>query len=703
MPFQPVARTLSLSVLMASTIAVASESAPPAMEELVVTGQLSAFGATRSATPILETSRSVSVISQDEFRARGALTLDDALTFTAGVTGDAFGFSTRGDFASVRGFDAAEYRDGQQVLFGFYNNTRSDIYMLEQVEVLKGPASVLFGKGTPGGIINASSKLARPDVESEVLLDIGDEDRRQLSVDYGTHLGGNVYARLVGIYRDADTQVNFVNDDALILMPSITWTDGRTRLTAMVEYADRDSDTSNQFLPLTGTACVDGAVTVSPATICANANGERIAYDAYMGEPGFNRYDTTSTLVSLLGSHVFNDVMSLDAVVRYKDGEADYRQAWISFTGAGFPRVNDDGVGPRSFYISEAGSEQLAIDLRTRFDFDTGPLNHEIFVGAFWQDVETDNDSLFLYGQGQFDTYAPVYGFVPAAITAGASVADGPASQTDDLGFYVNDQISIGGWKLNLGARFDDTETRSATTSQSDQETSLSIGLLYAFESGFSPYASWAESFQPVVGLNTATGEPLKPRQGEQFELGVKYQPPGTRTYVTLAWFDIEETNLPNPSALVTSPDQQQEGVGSVDGFEIEAQTRIGDWSLEGNFTLLNTRSAEGVPFDSTPEEMVSLWVQYEPSRGRLQGLRTGVGMRYAGGNESNDVPAGVRVTTDGYTVFDALVGYTLGQWDFTLNLRNLADDNYQSTCLARGDCFPSEDRSILGRLAWRM
>lgn len=703
MPINRYPGAVATALLLSATVAAAAETTQQPLEEIVVTGRLTAFGATRSATPILETARSVSIISQEEFRARGALTLDDALTYTAGVTGDAFGFSTRGDFASVRGFDAAEYRDGQQVLFGFYNNTRSDIYMLEQVEVLKGPASVLFGKGSPGGIINASSKLARPDVDGEILLDIGDEDRRQVSVDYGRHLGGNFYGRVVGIYRDSDTQIDFVTDDALILMPSLTWTNGRTSVTAMVEYADRDSDTSNQFLPLTGTACVDGNVTVSPASICANSNGEMIEYDSYMGEPGFNRYDTNSTLVSLLGSHEFNDIASIDAVIRYKDGEADYRQAWVSFTGAGFPRVDADGVGPRSFYVSEARSEQFAVDVRTRFAFDTGPLNHEVFVGAFWQEVETDNDTLFLYGQGTFDTYDPQYGFVPPTIAAGATVADGPASKTDDLGFYVNDQISIGQWKLNLGARFDDTETRSPTASQSDQETTLSVGLLYAFESGISPYASWSESFQPVIGLNSATGEPLEPRRGEQYELGVKYQPPGTRTYVTLAWFDIEESNLPNPSALVTSPDQQQEGVGSVDGIELEAQTRIGDWSVEANVTLLNTRSAEGVPFDSTPEEMVSAWFQYEPSRGRLEGLRAGLGIRYAGGNESNNVPAGVRVTTDGYTVLDALLGYRRGNWDFTLNLRNLADENYQSTCLARGDCFPSEDRSVLGRVAWHL
>ncbi|MEM1264291.1 MAG: TonB-dependent receptor plug domain-containing protein, partial [Pseudomonadota bacterium] len=139
---------VALSAVAAGPV-VAQENDDETIETIVVTGALSEFGASKSATPILETARSISIETQVQFRDKGALTLDDTLNYTAGVVGDTFGFSTRGDFPQVRGFDAAEFRDGQQVLFGFYNNTRSDVYMLEQVEILKGPASVLYGKGTP--------------------------------------------------------------------------------------------------------------------------------------------------------------------------------------------------------------------------------------------------------------------------------------------------------------------------------------------------------------------------------------------------------------------------------------------------------------------------------------------------------------------------------------------------------------------------
>ena len=690
-------------IITSLTLSVSATAAEDVIEEIVVTGELTHFGATRATTPILETSRSVAIIDEQTFRSRGALTLDDTLSYTAGVIGDTFGFSTRGDFPKVRGFDAAEYRDGQQVLFGFYNNTRSDVYMLEQVEVLKGPASVLYGKGTPGGIVNAISKVARTETVNEVLLDYGENSRQQIALDYNFAFSDNLYARLVGVYRDSDTQVDRVADDALVLMPSLTWQSESTSLSFLFEFADREGDTAHQFLPLTGTACATGEVVVAPTSTCASATGNEIASATYLGEPGFNQFDTQSTLFSVLGSHRFNDSVSLEGVARYKQGEADYQQSWISFVGAGNPRVDASGNGIRSFYASDADSEQLAIDLRARFDFETGSVSHELFVGLVHQDVTTDNDTQFVYGQGSLNIYRPTYGGLPVSFTDGTPLFDGPAADTRDLGWYVNDQLSMGNWRVNVGIRVDDTRTQSAGASQEDDETSLSAGVLYAFESGFSPYLNYAESFEPVIGVNSVTGDFLRPREGNQFEAGIKYQPEGSRTYITMAYFDIEESNLPNPSSLITSPTLQQEGVGEVQGFEIQAQTRSGDWYLEGALTTLDTLSAEGIPFDSIPELQVSSWVQYEPIDGQLAGFRFGFGARYVDENESNDLTAGVRVVTDGYVVADALLGYETDQWDASINIRNLTDESYYGTCLARGDCFPGEARSVVGRIRFRL
>ena len=155
-------------------------------------------------------------------------------------------------------------------------------------------------------------------------------------------------------------------------------------------------------------------------------------------------------------------------------------------------------------------------------------------------------------------------------------------------------------------------------------KTSFSAGLLYAFDFGLSPYLSYAESFEPVLGDDAVTGQPLKPQEGEQWEAGVKYQPAGTQTYITLAYFDIEQSNLGNPLSLEGQISSQQEGVAEASGFELEALTTLGDWYLEGNLSVLDTEDVNSNPFDSVPEEQASAWVQYEPSSGFFANGRVG-------------------------------------------------------------------------------
>ncbi|MEO1427048.1 MAG: TonB-dependent receptor plug domain-containing protein, partial [Pseudomonadota bacterium] len=196
------------------------------IDQIIVIGETKRFGATKSETPIVETPRSVSIITSDEFLDFGALTLSNVLNYTAGVTGNAFGIATRGDSATIRGLDAPEYQDNLQVNFGFFNNARADIYTLEQVEVLKGPASVLYGQAAPGGIVSTVSKIAGQDkLGKEFLGTAGNFERYQASLDLGFDLSGDGTwtARFVGVYRDSGTQFDFVDDDAIVIAPSLTY------------------------------------------------------------------------------------------------------------------------------------------------------------------------------------------------------------------------------------------------------------------------------------------------------------------------------------------------------------------------------------------------------------------------------------------------------------------------------------------------
>ncbi|MCY7297356.1 TonB-dependent siderophore receptor [Alteromonas sp. a30] len=688
----------SAFIALISTSAIADEQDSESVEHIQVVGSVNKFGALKDDIPLLETARSVSIETADDFAIKGMLTLDDTLVYSSGVVGEMFGFSTRGDFASVRGFDAPEYRDGMQSLSGNYNNTRPELFTLEQVEVLKGPASVLFGPGSPGGIINIVSKRPKAEIENEVQLEVGSFNRTQVAADLSLNNDDNsVMTRFVTLYRDSDTQISQVNDDSFVFAPSVTFTPSdATSISLLGDYTSRKSDTAQQFLPLTG-------------TLLPSASGEKISNTAYLGEPGFNVFDTESWALTLLAEHRLNDTWSLDLSSRYRDGESTYNQTWIAFLGSGVPRIDENGNGARTWYQSRGFSTQFQFDARARATFDLGESMHRILVGVSHQRIENRQDSSRLRGfnfatgmpdGGLINVFNPVYGNQPEL----PEIQRGQETEDRIFGVYIHDQINWHNWIFNAGVRFDDvSKDQGANAEDADEnETSFSASILYQFDNGVSPYFNYSESFQPVFGIDNVTGDALKPESGEQMELGVKWQPTGTQHFITLAAFDIELSNLSNPAALPDAP-SQQEGVSEVQGAEIEA---FFDWdavTLELNAMTLDSEEQNGFQRSSIPEKAASAWLSYSPAN--IEGLTTGLGVRYVGENQSTGANAltglPLTITTPGYTVFDVAVSYRWSQFEASLNVKNVTDKEYYATCLARGDCFAGEERGVTARFSY--
>ncbi len=676
------------------------------LDKIVITGNFSRYSAIKSDTPVMEMARSVSIENEQQIIDKGAASLDDTFVYSAGVTGKPYGFSTRGDWVKVRGFDVPQYQDSLQSLFGNYNNTRPHLYTLEQVEILKGPASVLYGKGSPGGIINVVSKLPKEESHTEMFLEAGSFDRKQFGFDSTGALDekGQWLYRLVAVYRDTDTQVDHVSDKTRVFAPSITWlpTDD-TSLTLLLNHTSTDSDTGAQFLPLAGT--------LTPAP-----NGQTLDTGTYTGDPDYNHYNAETTSVTLLAEHQLTQDWMLEVTSRYTDAKADYQQAWTSFIGGDRYVYNPDGslykggLVPRTFYRNDATSEQYAIDARLRAGFLTGDLEHELLIGAQYQDVETGKGGYYaaavgfdfatrgpdaLFGdQFWLNPFNPDYGNVPPEALLNSLYKDGPVTNTIDRGIYFSDLISLDNWRFTLGVRIDEAESETGGKTQKDDAISSSAGVLYQFENGVSPYFSYAESFEPVIGDNGG-GEPLQPQEGRQFELGVKYQPDGFPMLLTASYFDIRQSNLSDPSSLPGNIEQQS-GEAEVKGVELEALAKLGDFNLEVNLSKLDTRSAKGFQLASVPENQASAWLGYRPA-GDWAGFKSGAGIRHMG----ESYGGADTIKTDAYTLADFMMGYETGQWDLTLNLRNLADKKYNASCLSRGDCFPGERRSIVTRLRY--
>src|SRR5690606_33304900 len=226
------------------------------------------------------------------------------------------------------------------------------------------------------------------------------------------------------------------------------------------------------------------------------------------------------------------------------------------------------------------------------------------------------------------------------------------------------------------------------------------VGLSYLLDNGLAPYISYSESFQPVIGLNPVTNQPYIPLEGKQWELGIKYQPPGSRSLYTAAVFDLREQNrrMPDPDNPINT---LQAGETRSRGLELEALASVTDnWDLIGNYTYTDTGVLEGSEAEqghrlaSVPEHMASLWSQHLFALFGIPGFTAGAGVRYVGASwDGMD-----ELKTPSTNLFDAMIGYNRNNWGLALNATNLADERYYTTCLARGDCCLAPRRADQSR-----
>ena len=258
------------------------------------------------------------------------------------------------------------------------------------------------------------------------------------------------------------------------------------------------------------------------------------------------------------------------------------------------------------------------------------------------------------------------------------------------------DQISYENWRVTLGLRHDRVDNDTGVTEQDDTQTSYSAGILYRFDNGISPYLSYAESFETVVGLDNNNNQ-LKPEEGRQYEAGIKYELSSIPGFITLAYYDIEVSNLPNPNGL---PDEaaQQQGVTTIEGVELEGRVDFGQITAQFAASVLDAEDPNGFSLSAQPDSNASLWVNYSPLE--LEALTVGAGIRYVG--ESVSENGVIRYDTPSYTLGDLMVSYELSDnLNLQLNVRNVTDKKYLTSCLFRGDCFPGVRRTVNASLTY--
>jgi len=636
---------------------------------MVVTGEAQI---TKTAAALAELPRSVSVITDAQLAVQDIGTIAEATRYTPGIRSERWGFEPRLTFIQIRGFDATTtglYRDGLQLRNpGFAVGYNLEPYGAERIEVLRGPASVLYGAGSPGGLVNYVTKKPTSVPIREIELEGGSYDRIQGKLDLSGPLGQDFGYRLTGLIRDAGTQVNFVQNDRIFVAPTFTWEPSeRTRVTFLGHYKD-DESRASQALPAAGL--------LSP-----NPNGE-LPVDRFTGEPEVDRYDRSDYTAGYIVRHHLSDAWTLRQNLRYYDIELD------DVTVFTMGLQDDQRTIDRALFESFGEANGFALDNQAEFELTTGTVGHTLLGGLDFQTVDAASLQTF-GGAPTLDIFDPRYGQpVPAAPV----FLDNTTDQRQ-LGLYLTDRIVIAdGWTVSLAGRHDWARTEVTdnlggdSTVQDDQAFTVQAGLLYESAIGLTPYASYAESFLPALGTDEA-GEPFDPERGRQWEVGLKYEPSTWNGLITVALFDLTRDDFIqfDPETFL----QVQTGQIGSRGLEIEAVAGLANGlDLLASFTYLDaeiTETSNPAELDmrptQTPEAWASAWLDYTLPPGPLGGLGVGAGVRFLGSTFGD---AANTLEVPGTTLADATVSYDWNDFRLSVNVQNVFDQEYVAAAFVR-------------------
>lgn len=636
---------------------------------------------TKTDTSLLETPQSVTVVTKDLITDTGAVSMQDALAYAAGVLSTPYGVDTRTDWMRVRGADPTVFLDGLRHAYGT-RSTRADPYTLERLEVLRGPAGTLYGSGTVAGVVNMVSKKPLFETQREVGVQYGSFNRRQLQTDLTGALDqeGTLAYRLLAVARKADTQVDHVPDDRSLLAPSISWRpNASTSLTLQGLYQEDKSGVTSQFFPWQG-------------TVLGNPNG-RLPSNLFIGEPT-DYYDSERKTFGWQFEHKFGSEWSLRQNFRVAKNENDTVYHYADFYG------NGTTAGPGGWSIDPINKRNMrrywwsgltkqrvtAVDTHIEGSVKTGAIQHQLLFGTDYTSKRESSAST--YGSSTIDAYAPIYG-TPVAGVRRAN----PATKEHQFGFYAQDQIKLGAWTVLAGLRHDRVESSAQGGAADDSSaTTKRLAVMHGFESGWTPYLSYAESFTPQSSIN---GQIFKPLSGTQWEAGVKFAPADGKFAFNAAIFDLKEKNRIRETRV---DEYDQLGKVKNRGVELEARSTIGrDLDLIANYNYVKIDSQ----LDGQPRQQASVWAKYRFGIAGMPGFSVGAGLRYV--NSFHDTAnGGVSPQVPSVALLDLVFAYDSERWRYALNINNASDKYYVSSCMTRGDCYIGARRNVVASATYR-
>ncbi len=644
--------------------------------------------ATKTDTPLVETPQSVTVITAGQIRDTASTSIVGALAYAAGVI-DNGGFNPAGEKYSLRGFASwgDMFRDG--LYYGGAWGSRQEPWGVERVEVLKGAASVMYGKASPGGVINVISKRPTGERFGEVEAALGSHSTRHIAADLGGLLGeadSPWSYRLTMLARQGDTQVDHVPNDRLYFAPALTWRPSAATSLTLLGQLQRSDVTFINGLPALG-------------SLLPNVNG-RLPTNLFTGEPGWDTGKDSSDYLGYLFEHRFDDTLRLDHRLRYGVNKVHWRYSYITGIDA------DERTAHRSAYDRRDRTAMLTSDTFLEWKLGGAGMRHTLIAGLDASRIEDDTLAANWNVQmADLDLFAPVYG---QPVVYGVPDADW-RSKSVKAGLYLQDQVRIGTrWTLLAGVRHDRVHaTDNSGGNERDRATTGRLGAVYQLDGGLAPFASFSQSFEPVSGYDP-DGKRLEPTRGEQYELGLRWQPADADTLFSAALFQLKQTNV--SSADPANP-QHPRQIGEVRsrGLELEAKTRIARRvDLTAAYAYIDSvisRSLDpavlGDARPGLPRHSASLWADAALDGWGLGGASVGLGLRHIGEQRNEEMSDARAKKSPAATLLDLRLGYETGPWRLALNVVNLADKVYWATC-SYDACVAGMRRTLTGTVGYR-
>ncbi|WP_261895758.1 TonB-dependent siderophore receptor [Vibrio cyclitrophicus] len=689
--------SLAVALLTAfSTQALAEDTITAAdsnIETVTIMGKAYRNTATKSALEPEETPQGITVIDEAQLEQRGVQSLNQALRYAPGVVTENRGGSVAMfDSYSIRGFKTnnVNYYDGLslQQLNGWNLQPQIDPIAMQQVEIFKGPTSVLYGAMPPGGMVNMIAKAPQTEKSTKVGVATGSRNLQEASIDTTGQFGDSDFSyRLIALARKQDSQVDNAEEERYLIAPSVDWqaTDS-TLINFNLYYQNDPSMGINSSMPLDVLKASNPSVS--------------------MGDKNWSKFEREVLMVGYKINHDFNNNWTFLQNARYTDASLYQENTYhVSYDS------NTPNQLSRYLYSTDESFKGFVIDNQLSGLIKAGSIEHNVLVGIDYQNMDGDvNYSSYSANGSGFNSFDPLNPnndlLDRSDVTKTGEYLDDTTSS--QLGLYLQDQVRLDALVLIAGARFDHYKSESdyyAHESDHKQFT-YRVGGLYELNNGLSPFASYATSFEPAPGVDKS-GNEFDPEMAQQAEIGVKYLSDDMSKEATVSLFHIVKQDM-----LMTDPTNVYGPRIQVGEVVSQGAELSGRWFATENFDIAaaytyvdmeitedTSNGLEGTTPIYVPEHTANLWANYNVFNGMLAGSRFSAGARYVGemqmdaSNTQGKVPA--------YTVVDLSVGYDLGVASDTLSgatanlaVNNIFNEEYYA-CYDQSNCWFGAEQSV--------